>query len=158
MTAKTQRLMLKKLKERVRLLERKSEIAHNQLRHALVKMRKLGRVYKSRLALKVRDMQGKIAEAESKAYTKVANNLEQQMQKRAIQEGKVVNSAISKFEKKFAAQLTKSIKKKAKQVKKPRKVKKLSKPKATKRPSAKKVVRRPRNKMQRSKKAAKQRR
>lgn len=137
MTAvKDQRLMLKKLKAQVVLLQRKEHASHHKLRAALRKMHKLGKVYKSKLARKLKNMKGKIAEAEAKVYVRVADDVERQMHKKVEAKERALGSVVAKFDKKFAAKLAKSIKKRASQMKK----RKVAKAKPAKAKSAKKKV------------------
>ena len=115
---KNQKTLLTKLKKQVRLLQRKEEQSRNKLKAALAKARKLGRNYKTKLKGKMRAMKGKIAEAQSSAYGKLAANLEREILKGIERKAKSLASVLSKIEKKQAAKLTKGLTKKGK---KPRK-------------------------------------
>ena len=109
-----QRALLKKLKKQLSVLQRKEKHGRNQLRAAFKKLKKMGRAYKSKLASKVRMMQGKIAEARFSTYAKVAADLERQVLRTIQSKGKFLASAIAKIEKKHLGKLKKNIAKKGK--------------------------------------------
>lgn len=119
-TQHNHKAMLRKLKNRVRMLQRKEEQAKNKLRAALKKMHKIGRSYKSKLSSKMRKMKGKIAQVQASTYAKAAANLERQMLNSIGTKAKALVAAATKIEKKHAVKLTKSIAKKGKKAAKRR--------------------------------------
>jgi hypothetical protein len=104
--------LLKKLKKQVRVLQRKELQGRNKLRAALKKMRKLGKIYRGKLAGKVRSMKDKMAEMQASPYAKAAAEIERQMVKGIEAKGKSLRSALSRLEKKHIAKVIKSIDKK----------------------------------------------
>jgi len=114
----THAAMVKKLKKQVQDLAKKEVRAKNKLRSLLVKMRKVNRSYKAKLAEKMRMMKTKVAEAQSSSYAKAVMHLEKQMLHGIETKGKALASALHKIEKKYAIKLKKSIAKKAKKSRK----------------------------------------
>lgn len=111
---KNHKLMIKKLKKQVNLLQRKEEQSRNKLRAALKKLKKLGRSYKTKMAVKMRAMKGKLSSAKGSAYAKVAADIERKLIKGIESKSKAIASAISKIEKKHTSKFTKGVAKKAK--------------------------------------------
>jgi len=107
------KLLLRKLKKQVRALQKKEEAAKNQLRVALLKIRKLSRAYKVRLAARLRASKARITEAKS-SYAKAAEEIERQLVKGIETRGKALASAISKIERKYATRLKRKMSKKSK--------------------------------------------
>ena len=99
MAVKNHAALLKKLKKQIRELQRKEEESRKKLRAALSKARKLGRVYKSKLA---------------DVYAKVALDLERSMLKTIESKGRAIANAVKKFEKKHIVQLAKRVARKGK--------------------------------------------
>jgi hypothetical protein len=118
---RSQKASLKKLKKQVRVLQRKEEQSRNKLRAALMKARKLSRIYKIKLKGKMRVMKSKLAELQSSTYGKLAADLERQLLKGIEKKTRSLAQALSKIEKKHAAKLTKGISKKSKKKKKTKK-------------------------------------
>ncbi|VVC76303.1 hypothetical protein AQUSIP_16120 [Aquicella siphonis] len=107
-------LILKKLKKKIRLLERKEELARIRLRQALARIRKLSRSYKSKLASKSRRMKAKVAEVQASTYVKSAQEMERHMLQGIETKGRALASALIKIEKKYATRLKKSLARKGK--------------------------------------------
>lgn len=124
---KIEALTLRTLKKQITELQKKEEAARNKLRAALQRVKKLGRVFRSRLALSAKQNKQKIAKAQSAIYLKVAHDIQRKMVRKAAAESKAIASAVAKFEKKYAADITKTIKQKAKKKKKSLKLKKKAK-------------------------------
>ena len=110
--SKNHRALLKKLKKQVSMLQRKEKQTRDKLHSALKKMRKIGRVYKTKLANKMRMMKAKLAEGRALTYAKVAVDLERQLLKGIENKAKALAKAASKVEKQHAAKLAKSLAKK----------------------------------------------
>jgi len=115
MARKNQTALLKKLKKQVRSLQRKEERSRNQLKAALKKAHKLGRVYKSKLASKIRVMKNKMAASHASAYAQVAADVQRQMLKSVETRSKALKASIQKLEKKYISKLTRNIVNKVKQ-------------------------------------------
>ena len=118
-------MLVRKLKKQVKLLQRREEIARSEIRSALKKASKLGKVYKSRLVKKVHVMKGKMASAEAVAFVKAAADLERRLLKNIETKTKAFATALVKIEKAHATHLAKCLSRKArttrKRIKKTRK-------------------------------------
>ena len=117
MASRKDKLLLKKLKKQVRLLQRKNVQSRAKLNAALKKMRKMGRTHQTKLAKQKRLTVGKVGEARSAAYSKVASDLQGQLSKGINVKGRSIQSAINKIEKKHIAKLLKGLAKKGKKTK-----------------------------------------
>lgn len=149
MTAKqNKRLSLKRLQRQVALLRKKEQAASRKLHAALSRMHQLGKVYKSKLASKMKAMRSKFVADKAKVYVKVADDVKRQMQKKVSAHEKALEAVVANFDKKFAVNLTKSINKRAISMKK-RKV-----AKAAKKPGKRKVAKKAKT-AKRAKKRAK---
>jgi hypothetical protein len=109
-----QKVMLQKLKKQVKLLQKKEEQSRDKLDAAIKKVKKLGKVYKTKLSKKVRSMQSKIAMAQAKVYIKVAADIERELLKGIEKKAKAVASAAARIEKLHAAKLAKVLSSKGK--------------------------------------------
>ena len=97
--AKNHAAVLKKLKAQVKLLQKKEEQSRNQLHAAFKKIHKLGTVFKSKLAKRIRVMQGKVMAAQASSYAKAAADFERQILDGIKRKTRSVVEAIAKFEK-----------------------------------------------------------
>lgn len=106
--------LLKRLKQQVKALQKKEEKTRHQLRLALKKIRVLSQSYKAKLAGKVRDMHGKIAETQLATYGKVAADIERQLINAIRVKSEALSTAVERIEKEFVAKLKKRASKKPK--------------------------------------------
>jgi hypothetical protein len=118
MVVKPNHASLKKLKKKVRVLQKKEERSRQELRAALKKIHKLGHSYKVKLAAKLHKMKEKIAETQLSAYARAVSDLQQQIVKSVNEKSKLLKAAIRKFEKKHKLSASLTPKKKRKPAKK----------------------------------------
>ncbi len=111
---KKHKMMLKKLKKQVRMLQRKENQAKNKLKSAIKKMNKLNRSYQKKLVEKARMMKEKITAAQAATYAKAAVRMERHLLKGIDAKSKALESVLTKFEKKHVAKLKKGMAKKGK--------------------------------------------
>ncbi|GEM_PF-6566958 len=64
--------MLKKLRNQIKLLKLKEKTAHKKLKVALLKARRMTKVYESKLEKNTKDSKAKIAAATAAVYKKLA--------------------------------------------------------------------------------------
>lgn len=107
---------LKNLKAKVRMLQEKEEHSRHQLRTALKKVSKLGKMYRNKLAAKILLMKDKLAEARASTYLKVAADLERKMLKNVASKSKALKAVIHELEKKHIAYLMKDYVRKGKKL------------------------------------------
>lgn len=107
-------LLIKKLKKQVALLQKKEERGRKELRSALKKMHQHGKVYKNKLAKKMKAMQSKIEATKTSAYAKAVSDLEIRMLKGVAGKARALASAAARIEKRHAARLAHAIAKKGK--------------------------------------------
>jgi hypothetical protein len=75
MTVKMQIRMLEQLKKQVTALKRKEKLASQKLRTALVKVKKITKVYQGKLEKKKRDTKAKVAAAKAAVYEEIASSI-----------------------------------------------------------------------------------
>ena len=74
--------VIRKLKTQIALLKKREEQSRRELKSALCKASKLGKIYKNKLAKEARVLKNKIASAEAAAYVKAAVELERSLMQR----------------------------------------------------------------------------
>ncbi len=92
--------LLKKLKTKIKTLQKKEEQARAKLQVAIKKIRHLAKDYRIKLALKAQVMENQIAEVRKKSYVKIIDELEDMIIKGIKVRGKALTSAIEKMDKK----------------------------------------------------------
>lgn len=118
---KNHKVLLKKLKKQVGVLQRKETQTRNKLRAALKKIRKLGHSYENRLATKMQAMKDKLADTQASTYAKVAMDIERQLKKSVEAKASMLKSMVDKLEKKFISKLSKGLVRRNKKVAKTKK-------------------------------------
>lgn len=118
MVVKPDAASLKRLKKKVRVLQKKEERSRQELRAALKKIRKLSHSYKIKLAAKIHKMKEKIAETQLTAYARAVSDLQQQIVKSVNEKSELLKAAIRKFENKYQLSASLVPKKKKKPAKK----------------------------------------
>lgn len=116
MAGSKDKTLLKNLQKQVRLLQKKEQQTRNKLKLTLKKMRTQGQSFKSKFTKNVRDAKNKVAGTKAAIYAKLVKDLEGQVQKRIVAKKRLMAAAITRFEKKFMAKLTKGLTKKSKKL------------------------------------------
>lgn len=112
-----QKDLIARLQMKVRILQKREELAKEKLRSVIKKMHQTSRIYKRKLASNMRVMKNKIANAQTSTYAKVAADLERKLLKSIEAKSRAFASAVASIEKKHAATITRSVAKKAKKSK-----------------------------------------
>lgn len=98
--AARQQLLLKKLKQQIKKLQKREEQSRVKMQAALKKVNKLGSAYKIRLARKMREMERKLAHSEAACYIKLAAKLENQLVKGIKNKVKALTAAAKRAKRK----------------------------------------------------------
>lgn len=108
--------LIKRLKNKIKILQKKEEKSRRQLTLTLQKMRALADTYKTKWVRKIHVIQKKVGASQASTYAKMALQLERQLLKNIKAKEKALKIAINKLEKKHMATLAKNFSDTAKKV------------------------------------------